>query len=141
MNTKTKSTLVLTGILILGIIIGALGSSLFTHRMWNDRVSRFRTSEGFTHRILDRIDPDPDKREAVKKILIDEHKKLNQKYEQTRLQIEAYTDSVLLELKPLLTEEQMERATRFLKRTMHHIERPNTRVRRSSSDNKSADKK
>ena len=134
MNTKTKSTLVLTGILILGIIIGALGSSLFTHRMWNDRVSRFRTSEGFTQRILERIDPDPDKREAVKKILIDEHKKLTQKYEQTRLQIEVYTDSVLLELKPLLTEEQMERATRYLKRTKHHRERPSTRERQPTKN-------
>jgi hypothetical protein len=134
MKTKTKSILALTGVLILGIVIGALGSSLITRHLWNDRVSRFRTSEGFTQRILERIDPDPDKREAVKSILIEEHKKLTQKYEQSRIQIEAYTDSVLAALKPLLNEEQMGRATHFLKRTLHHIEGPSSRVRRQSKN-------
>jgi len=124
MNTKTKSIVVLIGVFIIGIIIGAFGSSMFTHNMWRDRISRFRTLEGFTERILDKIDPDPDKREAVKNILIEEHRKLTQKYEQARIQIEAHTDSVLIELKPLLSEEQFGRATHFLKRRSRHMPRP-----------------
>jgi hypothetical protein len=116
MNTKAKSIYVLIGVLILGIIIGALGSSLLTRHMWKDRISYFRTPEGFTERILDRIDPDPDKREAIKNILMEEHKKLTQRYEQSRIRMKAHTDSVLLELKPFLTEKQLERAAHFLKR-------------------------
>ena len=43
MNTKTKSTLVLIGVLLIGIIVGALGSSLIRQNHWNDRISRFRS--------------------------------------------------------------------------------------------------
>jgi len=124
MNTKTKSIFVLIGVLIIGIIIGALGSSLLRRNMWEDRISRFRTPEGFTERILDRIDPDPDKREAVKNVLIEQHRKLTEKFEHSRVQMEAHADSVLMQLKPLLTEEQLERATQFLKRRSRHMRRP-----------------
>jgi hypothetical protein len=124
MHTKTKSILVLTGVLIIGIIIGAMGSSLLRRNMWEERISRFRTPEGFTERILERIDPDPDKWEAVKNILVEQHKKLTQKFEHTRVQMEAHADSVLLQLKPLLNEEQMERAAHFLKRKPRHMRGP-----------------
>ncbi len=121
MNTKTKSILVLTGVLLIGIIIGALGSSLLRRNMLEDRISRFRTPEGFAERILYRIDPDPDKRKAVENILLNQHKKLSKKFEHTRAQMEAYTDSVILKLKPLLSEEQLERATRILKMRPPHM--------------------
>jgi len=121
MQSKAKSIFVLTGVLIIGIIIGALGSSLLRQYMWEERVSRFRTPEGYTERILDRIDPDPDKREAVKNILIEQHENLTEKFEHTRVRVEAHTDSVLLQLKPLLTEEQLERAAHALKRRSRHI--------------------
>jgi len=124
MNTKTKSIFVLTGVLIIGIIIGALGSSLLRRNMLEDRISRFRTPEGFAERILDRIDPDPDKRETVENILLEQHKKLFKKFEHTRAQMEAHTDSVILKLKPLLTEEQLERATRILKMRPPHMRKP-----------------
>jgi hypothetical protein len=124
MNTKTKSIVVLIGVFIIGIIIGAFGSSLLTHHMWRDRVSRFRTLEGFTERILNKIDPAPDKREAVKNVLIEEYRKLNHIYEQSKIQVEMHTDSVLAELKPLLSEEQFERARHFLKRRPPRIKRP-----------------
>lgn len=116
MRTKTKSILVLTSVLIIGIIIGALGNSIISRSMWKERVSRFRTPEGFTERILDRIDPDSDKRDAVEKILLEQYHQLTKKFENTRIEMEAHVDSVLQKLKPLLNEEQMERAKRFLKR-------------------------
>ena len=134
MNTKTKSILVLIGVLLLGIIIGALGSSLLRRNMWDERVSRFRTPEGFTERIIDRIDPDPDKRAAVKNILIEQHKKLTEKFEHTRVQMEAHADSVLLKLKPLLTEEQLKRATKIIKMRPPRMGRPKGHFRRPPRD-------
>jgi hypothetical protein len=134
MHTKTKSILVLSGVLIIGIIIGALGSSLLRQNMLEERISRFRTPEGFTERILDRIDPDPDKREAVKNVLIKQHKRLTEKFEHTRMQMESHVDSVLLQLKPLLTEEQLERATHFLKRRPRHMRRPGGKPERPPRD-------
>ena len=124
MHTKTKSILVLTGVLIIGIIIGALGNSLLTRSMWKERVSRFRTPEGFTERILDRIDPDPDKRDAVEKILLEQHQQLAKKFENTRMEMETHVDTVLQKLKPLLNDEQFERAQHFLKRRPHRMGRP-----------------
>ena len=130
MQPKTKSILLITGVLLIGIIIGALGSTLLTKNMWKERVSRFRTPEGFTERILDRIDPDPDKREAVENILLEQHQNLTKKFEQTRMEMEAHVDSVLQKLKPLLNEEQMERATKILKRRPRHMGKPGERFGR-----------
>ena len=130
MHPKTKSILVITGALIIGIIIGALGSSLLRQNMFEERLSRFRTPEGFTERIIDRIDPDPDKREAVEKILLDQHQKLFRKFEHTRQQMEIHVDSVLAQLKPLLNGEQFERAKHFLKRRPPRMGRPDGKFRR-----------
>jgi len=74
--------------------------------------------------MLDRIDPDPDKREAVKNVLIEQHENLAQKFEQTRLQMETHVDSVLMRLEPFLTEEQLERAEHVLKRRSRHMRKP-----------------
>jgi hypothetical protein len=134
MYTKTKSILVLTSVLIIGIIIGALGSTLLRQNMLEERISRFRTPEGFTERILDRIDPDPDKREAVKNVLIEQHKILAQKFEHTRMQMEAHVDSVLIRLQPFLTEEQLERAAHVLKRRARHMRRPGGKPGRPPRD-------
>ena len=134
MQSKAKSIFVLTGVLIIGIIIGALGSSLLRQYMWEERVSRFRTTEGYTERILYRINPDPDKRQAVKNILIEQHKNLTEKFEHTRVRVEAHTDSVLLQLKPLLTEEQLERAAHALKRRSRHMRKPGEKRDRSPRD-------
>jgi hypothetical protein len=134
MNTKAKSIAVITGALIIGIIIGALGSSLIRQKMWEDRVSRFRTPEGFTERILDRIDPDPDKREAVKNVLIEQHENLAQKFENTRMQMEVHVDSVLIRLQPFLTEEQLKRAEHVLKRRPRHMRRPGGKPDRPPRD-------
>jgi hypothetical protein len=124
MQTKTKSILLISGVLIIGIIIGALGSSIFRKNMWEDRVARFRTPEGFTERIIDRIGPDPDKREAVEKILLEQHQKIFQKFEHSRMEMEAHVDSVLMKIKPLLNEEQFKRAKLFLKRRPPRPGRP-----------------
>jgi len=124
MNTKAKSILVLTGVLLIGIIIGALGTTLLRQNMLEERISRFRTPEGFTERILDRIDPDPDKREAVKNVLNEQHEYLAQKFENSRKQMEVHVDSVLMRLQPFLTEEQLERAEHVLKRRSRHMRRP-----------------
>jgi len=45
MQSKAKSIFVLSGVLIIGIIIGALGSSLLRQNMWEERVASFKTPE------------------------------------------------------------------------------------------------
>jgi hypothetical protein len=129
MQTKTKSIIVLIGVLIIGIVIGATGSSLLRKNILEERISRFKTPEGFTQRIIDRINPAPDKREAVEQILLEQHEKLRRKFEHTRLHMEAHIDSVLQQLQPLLNEEQFERAKRFLKKRPPHMRKDRRKLR------------
>jgi hypothetical protein len=127
MNTKTKSAVVLLSVLIIGIVIGALGSTLLRRNLWQDRVERFRTPHGFTERLLNTINPEPDKREKVYQILLEHHTKMLNHMEQTRDKMKIHGDSLLLELKPLLTEEQLNRVEKLLKRGPRGFPRPGGR--------------
>ena len=103
MNTKTKSTLVLIGVLLIGIIVGALGSSLIRKNLWNDRISRFRSPQGFTERLLNIIQPDADQKAQVEQILLLHHQKMELITERSHSLIKAHADSLLIDLKPIQT--------------------------------------
>lgn len=116
MNTKTKSTVVLIGVLFIGIIIGALGSSALRRNMWEDRIAKFRSPQGFTERFIKIIEPDPQQEEAIQEILLKHHDKMFTMTERSRQRMKSHADSLLIELEPFLTTEQMERAKKILRR-------------------------
>lgn len=116
MNTKTKSGLVLIGVLLIGIIIGAMGSTMVRRQMWEDRISRFKSPEGFLDRFVKTIQPKPDQIEAIKKILIKHHEKMKTISEESRNMIKNHADSLIIELKPVLTDEQLERTKKVIRR-------------------------
>lgn len=116
MNTKTKSIFVLIGVLLIGIIIGAMGSTVIRRQMWEDRISRYKTPDGFINHLLETIQPDPDQKEAVEKILYEHHKKMMRIGEESRKMIKNHADSLIIELKPILTAEQLEKLEKFLSR-------------------------
>ena len=116
MNTKTKSVLVLIGVLLTGIIIGAMGSTLFRHQIWEERISRFRTPDGFINRLIEKIEPEPDQEKAIRDILIKHHEKMKKISEESRAMIKNHADSLILELKPILTKEQLDKLENFLSR-------------------------
>jgi hypothetical protein len=122
MNTKAKSTLVLLGVLLIGIIIGALGSSLVRRNIWQDRVERFRSPEGFSERLMHIIQPDQRQADQVRQILLKHHEKMEKITDQSRSMIKLHADSLLIDLKPVLTDEQMERLKDMLQRRppRHH---------------------
>jgi hypothetical protein len=120
MNTKTKSTLVLISVLLIGIIIGALGSSLIRRNIWQDRLSRLRSPEGFSERLIHIIQPDTQQEEQIRQILLKHHEKMEQITEQSRSMIKAHADSLLIDLKPLLTADQLDRLKEMLHRRPPH---------------------
>jgi hypothetical protein len=120
MNTKTKSTLVLIGVLLIGIVIGALGSSMIRRSMWEERVARFRSPEGFSERLVHIIKPDPAQEEKVRQILLKHHDKMEKITEASRAMIKLHADSLLIDLQPVLNPDQLAR----LKDILHRRSRP-----------------
>jgi hypothetical protein len=116
MNTKAKSTLVLIGVLLIGIIIGVLGSSLMRWNIWQDKLAHFRSPQGFSDRLLSVIQPDAQQEELVKQILLTHHLKMEKITEQSHSLIKAHADSLLIDLKPVLSTEQYERLKKMLER-------------------------
>jgi len=120
MNTKTKSTIVLIGVLLIGIVIGALGSSLIRRSMWEDRVARFRSPEGFSERLIHIIKPAPGQEEQVRQILLKHHEKMEKITEVSRAMIREHADSLLIDLQPVLNPEQLDRLKDMLHRRPAH---------------------
>jgi hypothetical protein len=120
MNTKTKSTIVLIGVLLIGIVIGALGSSLIRRSMWEERVARFRSPEGFSERLIHIIKPDPAQEEKVRQILLKHHDKMEKITEASRTMIKEHADSLLIDLQPVLNPEQLARLKDILHRRPPH---------------------
>ena len=134
MNTKTKSTLVIIGALFIGIIIGAMGSTMFRRSLFEDRIARFRTPEGFTQRLIEVIQPDSAQREAVNEIMTKHHKKILEIGRQGRELIKSHTDSLLKELEPVLRPDQLERLKERLMRRPPRPGKPGDRFRRRPKD-------
>ena len=116
MKNKTKSTLILIGVLLIGVIIGAVGSSLIRQKIWEDRVARFRSPHGFSDRLMELIQPDPQQEKAVKEILLKHHEKMRARSEKSRMMLRTHADSLIIELESVLRPEQLERAKKILKR-------------------------
>lgn len=121
MNAKAKSIFVLVGVLLIGVIIGAFGSSLLRKNFIEERISRFRTPEGFTGRIIDIIQPEEEQRKKVEAILLKHHQMMLEIGEQTREEIKTHVDSLMNELKPLLSAEQLERLEKKIRRRPPHF--------------------
>jgi hypothetical protein len=114
MNTKTKSIFVIIGALLIGIIIGAMGSTMLRRDLFEDRIARFRTPEGFTQRLIEVIQPDPAQREAVEQIMAKHHKKMIEIRNQGHELIKSHADSLLKDLEPVLKPDQLERLKKKL---------------------------
>jgi len=108
MKTPLKSTFIILLTLGIGIVIGVLGHRAFLRR-------HFRTIEaigrhGGMREIMERrIVPSPEQAEDVRRVLDKYDSLFHEMHVRTRDKMRAIMDSLRLELKPLLTPEQLKR--------------------------------
>lgn len=102
MKVQIKSTLLLMGTLLVGIVLGMILHETFLVRHFQSRTHQMRDPQRFIHHFEEIIQPTDAQREEIKKIL----KKHYNKMMSERRIFEAKMDSLRTELESVLTEEQ-----------------------------------
>jgi len=108
MNTKTKSALLLLLTLLIGVIVGVLG----TRMVMEHRVAKFmamRNDRFFQHRMEAFLQPRPEQMDTLNAIFDKYQPKFLQLNRKFRAESRAILDSLHKELDPVLTEEQLQR--------------------------------
>ncbi len=109
MKKTTRTTLMLSSVLILGIIIGFVGASSWLHYNQKKRFTHFRKGEGFVVEMEKMIDPLPEQKDKIHEILVRHSLWVKQFSEEQRAIFQRSIDSLDAELARVLTPEQMKR--------------------------------
>ncbi len=114
MDTRTKSALLLAGVLVLGILLGALASgSMFNRRL--GRIAELRTSRGMAFVLEEVVRPETEEqRRAFRDVIEETAPAYAEVFERTGADLTALNESMLARVRPLLTPEQTERLQRHL---------------------------
>jgi uncharacterized membrane protein YgaE (UPF0421/DUF939 family) len=105
---KKKSIFMLLGTLVIGIIIGAVFMSIFTHHKWKT-FSEPPTKEKFIQRTIRMIDPDETQLSKISPI-IDKYSEKAYLYTKENMELmSANFESLYSELKPFLNDKQKQK--------------------------------
>jgi hypothetical protein len=115
MKTKSKMILILSVTLLIGMILGVLISGTLRHHHFRKTIHRMRTQEGLIYKIEKIVQPDETQKKVIKEILVKHSKSLHELHIFSRNKIESTMDSLKQEMKSILTTEQMDKFTRWLK--------------------------
>ena len=119
MNLKIKSSLIIVFTFILGMIVGIIFiRSFFPPPKMIDRIAEGRTPRGFMDRFERVINPTESQREEIEKILKEHFERMHNQSVKFRDRFKQLNDSLLIELKPILNDEQKQRLEKFEKRMM-----------------------
>jgi Spy/CpxP family protein refolding chaperone len=120
MTTKSKTTFIILGTLIIGIVIGALASGMWREKRIK-KFSRMRPQQQFVETIEEIIKPDDAQRKAIEKVLEKRFEHIAQIRERHESEMMAVFDSLRQELNSLLTEEQLKRLEENLEKSSHRF--------------------
>ena len=112
MNIRTKTVLLLTATLIAGAVIGALISGAIRRQHIN-RVFQMREPAGFVGFAEEIIKPTDAQKDTVRKILVENHRRLLELRTRHMKDMSAQMDSLTRKLEGVLTQEQVKRLSRF----------------------------
>jgi hypothetical protein len=108
MRTGTKSAFLLLAALALGIVIGILVSGALSNRRMQ-RLAELRTGPGLTYFMERAVQPESDEqRRRIREILDRAAPRFAEVFDRTHEETRSLSDSVMLELSSVLTEEQMQ---------------------------------
>ncbi len=108
MKTNTKTVLIIVATLLIGMLIGVLGSGFVVHRFVSRAVD-MRRQDVFVERLMDVIDPAPDQEAEVKGILDRHAERFSDITDEFHRETSALFDSLRADLDPVLTDEQKAR--------------------------------
>lgn len=115
MNTRAKTTIIIAATLIIGIVIGALGSGALHRKFIRDSFNKpFRSR--MKEFMIDRIGPEPGQRDTLNVILDNHIIRMDSVMKKNREEMKALSDSLKVDLSGVLNEEQMRRYEEDLKR-------------------------
>ena len=119
MTTERKKALLLMGAtLIIGILIGAIGTGLVGRELRRHPAERdkdhFRKT--FTERIIKAVEADPAQAEKMKPIILETTQKIDALQKNTQQQVYALVDSSEVKMKSILSEDQMKKLKEFHRR-------------------------
>ena len=118
MNARAKSAVLLTIVLLLGVVLGALASgTVFQRRMAT--IAELRTSRGMAFMLEEVVRPESEEqRQAFRAVIEETALAYAAVFESTGEELRALNDSVLARVRPILTPEQTQRLEEHL--TMRH---------------------
>ena len=121
MNLQLKNSLILTGTLVLGIIIGVLVSG----RIMQSKVTNYKnfyTEQGFNRQIMRVIKPTDKQKELLKPIFLNQARKNQSLFKECQQRHHELMEGFRAELKNYLTSEQMQRLDHMEKRMRNRNE-------------------
>jgi len=122
MNVKTKSTLILVGTLVIGMVLGGLIDRSILRTQFKHRVERMRNPLGFMQFFEGIIEPNEEQYDAIKELLEKRSQQLHEIGQNSRDEMKMVMDSLKMDIDPLLTAEQKARLERKIENMKH--ERP-----------------
>ncbi len=131
MTTKTKSTLILLGVLVIGVAIGALA----TGTLRKQRVRSFKRMpphERFFSFMERTVEPSEEQRGDFERVIETRSKQLRELYETHQTGVIAIYDSLRADLQNILTDEQKQRFEELLVKGSHKI--AESRIERLTED-------
>ena len=121
MNLKVKSTLIIIGTFVIGMIVGIIVTKSFFHPpKMIDKIAELRSPHGFMERFERIIEPTESQKTKIRNILREHFEKMHKQSQQFRGRFMNLNDSLRAELDPILTDEQKARLDEMQKRFKEH---------------------
>ena len=119
MKISTKTSIILLSTLILGVIIGVLGSGLL-HQKRIEKIQTMDSGRRFKEVIFDFIKPDKSQRQTIEGILKKQTVKISQLEEDYQGEVFSIFDSTKMEIKSLLSEKQLKQLEKGMNKGQDH---------------------
>ena len=124
MNVKFKMSLIIIGTLLVGIVLGALLQGAIYRQKFENRLVRMRTPEGFVNRFYRILEPTPEQKPKVDRILRESFEQLEKQVRPPVTGVREILDSLKTQLAPILTPQQNERLKHHLDRMSRFSKHP-----------------
>lgn len=129
MTTRTKSVLIIIGTFVIGVLIGALiNGAMVRHRM--NRIDKMRTVPGFSSEMQKIIQPTKEQLPKIEPILNRTANALVQLGKQQFEHANVIVDSMVVDLNPYLTKEQITRLEDHIRHFRRHVKHEHQRDRK-----------